>query len=209
VRFKDTRGLTVALISAALSVVALAQVNSPAIKNAYSMGEASASRMSIRSTYANDQQNPTMLASVAAVDESIQRHAQKLGISSQRVLTVLKGVTPTSPDANLLNSHAEAAIEAILNAHGSGDKVVRAYSLGWKVSAYLLTCKQVVFREQQVPGLAANFLGAYPAMVDQLKTGAAEFGVQVSSPHTGLSLADTCRELDTTVTSLNNSLQTH
>lgn len=208
-KFKHTTGPTVSLIATALSVAALAQVNSPAIKSAYSMGEASASRIGIRSAYANDQQNPTMLAEIAAVDQSIQRHAQKLGISSQQVLTVLKGVTPTSPDANLLNSHAEVAIEAILNVHGSADKVVRAYSLGWKASAYLLTCKQVVAREHQVPGLAANFLGAYPAMVDQLKIGAAEFGVQVGSPHTGLSLADTCRELDTTATSLNNSLQTH
>lgn len=207
-KFKDTTGRTITLIATALSVAALAQLNSPAIKNAYSMGEASASRLAIRSTYANDQQNPTMLADVAAVDQSIQRHAQKLGISSQQVLSVLRAVTPTSADSNLLKSHAEAAIESILNAHGSGDKVVRAYSLGWKASAYLLTCKQVVVREHQVPGLAANFLGAYPAMVDQLKIGAMEFGFKVGSPHTGLSLSDTCRELDTTVTSLNNSLQT-
>lgn len=83
-RSKDTTGLTVALIGTLLSTAAFAQANLAAIKNAYSLGEATASRLEIRWAYANDQQNPTVLAEVAAVDQAIQRHAQKININPQQ-----------------------------------------------------------------------------------------------------------------------------
>jgi len=201
--------LIVALIATVLSFGATAQTNSAAIKNAYSLGEVSASRIAIRSVHANNPQNQTMLADIAAVDQSIQRDAQKLGIDPQQVLTILTAIAPNSPDSNLLNSHGESAIEGILNAHGVSDKVVKAYHLGWKVAAYTHTCSVTLAFQQQNPGLAANFLGAYPAMVDQLRTGAADFGVHVGAPQAGLSLAHTCRELTNTATSLNHALQVH
>jgi hypothetical protein len=157
-RSRNTTRLIVALIATVLSVAVQAQTNSAAIKNAYSLGQVAASRIAIRSVHANDPQNQTMLADIAAVDQSIQRDAQKLGIDPQQVLTVLKVIAPNSPDSNLLNSHAEPAIEGILNTHGVGDKVVKAYHLGWKVAAYTRTCSVTLAFQQQNPGLAANIL---------------------------------------------------
>jgi hypothetical protein len=200
---------TFALVATVLSVVAPAQSNSAAVKYAYSMGEASASRISIRSTFANDPHNQTMLADLAAVDQTIQRHAQKLGVDPAQVLVVLKGVAPNSPDANLLNSHAESALEGILNADGAGDKLVKAFSLGWKVSAYSHTCAVALDVEHQRPDIAASVITSYPAMADQLKTGAADFGLRINPPQVGQSIAETCNRLNSVLTSLNNSLQVH
>jgi hypothetical protein len=202
-------GLTVALTTMMLTVAALGQSNSSAIKNAYSLGEDSVSRIGVRWIHTNNQQDPTVLADVAAIDQAIQRHAQKLGIDPQQILTVLKGIDPNSPYGNPMSSHTEPLIEAILNAHGSGDKVVKAYALGWKTSAYSQTCALALASQQLNPGFASSVRSAYPAMVQQLQIGAADFGVQVSSPQAGLSLAATCNELKTTVTSLNHALQVH
>lgn len=201
--------LTAALMATVLSIAALAQANSSAIKNAYSLGENTASRLEIRWANANNDQNPTVLAQVAAVDQSIQRHAQRLGINPQQVLIVLKGIDPGTPDGNVLSSSAEPVIEGILNTHGSSGKVVRAYSLGWKTSAYSQACTVALVAQHQHPDIAAGFMAVYPALADQLKTGASDFGVQVSSPQAGLSLTDTCKELMTTLSALNHALQVH
>jgi hypothetical protein len=105
VRSRNMTRLIVALIATVLSVAAPAQTNSAAIKNSYSLGEVSASRIAIRSVHANDPQNQTMLADIAAVDQSIQRDAQRLGISPQQVLTILKAIAPNSPDSRFRSDH--------------------------------------------------------------------------------------------------------
>ncbi len=205
----DIKRLTFAWVATVFAVAASAQSISDAVKNAYSMGEASASRIAIRSTFANDPHNQTMLADLAALDQAIQRHAQKLGIDPAKVLVVLEGVAPNSPDANLLNSHAESALEGILNAHGSGEKVVKAMSLGWRVSAYSHTCAVAVDVEHQRPDIAASVIAAYAAMTADLKAGAADLGVQISPAQAGQTIAETCNRLNSVLTSLNGSLQAH
>lgn len=209
--------LTVVLTLMILSVTALAQVNLSAnnsetihVKNAYSLGQASASQLGIRSTYANDQQNPVMLTAVNKLDALIQQRAHSLGVDSQQVMNVLKGIDPKSQEANPLKSQAALTIQNDLKAHGLSDHVVKAFDLGWKTSAYSQTCALALSIQDRNPGFRANFLGAYPEMIHQLKIDATDLGMQIRSPQGGgLSLADTCKELNSTVTSLNNSLQIH
>lgn len=181
----------------------------PDIKNAYSLGQVSASQVGIRSAYSNDQQNPTMLTDLDKLDQLIKQHTQALDIAPLLVLNILKGIDPKSPDANPLTSRAELIIEQNLKEHGLSDKGVTAYDLGWKTSAYSQTCALALSAQDRAPDLAAKFMSAYPEMVHQLKIDAINFGIQVRSPQLGLSLSDTCEELKATVTSLNNSLQIH
>lgn len=115
-----------------LSATTLAQANLPAngdvkpdIKNAYSLGQVSASQIGIRSAYSNDQQNPYMLAAVSKLDQLIQRFTQNLGIDRQRVLNMLNKIDSKSPDANPLTSRAGLSIERDLKAHGLSGKACK------------------------------------------------------------------------------------
>jgi hypothetical protein len=177
------------------------------IKNGYSLGQAIAGRIGIRTAYQNDQQNPTMLEAIGKLDYLAQQYAQNLGIDPQRMLNFLNGIDSKSSDGNLFTSTAQVIIEKELASDGLNSKVGIAYDLGWKTSTYSQTCALALSRNDRDPSFAATFMGAYPEMVRQLAADAKQLGYRTSVPDRSLSIADTCKDLSATVSTLNSYLK--